>query len=159
MPLSADDHVRRLQNSTFSCSLSQWQHFVRYKYLKSHSWGGSTLETPMRGYSAAPLGGNLVVGKFPNHTEELHGPWLTIIFTGDRSRLAMILYAPESVYDYMVKADIAAGTVIVADEEPEPNLDVTTGIVKPSSRLCRGALLELGISTYCNTTKETFSVS
>lgn len=82
-----------------------------------------------------------------------------IVLTGDHSRLAIILYAPGSVYDDVVKADLAAGIVVVADEEPEPNLGATTGIVKPSSLSCKGALLALGDATSCNMTEETVNVS
>lgn len=55
----------------------------------------------------------------------------------------------------MVKADLAAGTVIVADEDPEPNLSAATGLVTPSNLSCGGALLALGNSTLCNTAQET----
>lgn len=81
-----------------------------------------------------------------------------VFCTGDHSRLAIILYAPGSVYDDIVKVDLAAGTLIVADEDPEPDIGATTGIIKPSSLSCRGALLALGNSTVCNMT-ETVNVS
>lgn len=58
-----------------------------------------------------------------------------------------------------MKADLASGTVIVADEDPEPNLGAVTGIVNPSSLSCGEALLALGNSTLCNTTEETVNVS
>ena len=90
----------------------------------------------------------------------LKSSWLIIVRTGHHSRLALILYAPGSVYDGIVEADLAAGTVIVADEDPEPNLGATAGIAKPSSLSCRRALPALGGNyTFCNTTEGTIDVS
>ena len=85
--------------------------------------------------------------------------YLTIVCTGDHSRLAMILYAPNSFYDAVVKSHLAAGMVIVADEDDEPELGATTRIVKPNSLSCWGARLALSNSTFCNTGEEAVNVS
>ena len=85
--------------------------------------------------------------------------WLIVVGTGHHSRLALILYAPGSVYDGMVEADLAAGTVIVAEEDPKPNLGATAGIAKPSSLSCRRVLPALGNSTFCNTTEGIIDLS
>lgn len=69
----------------------------------------------------------------------------------------MILYAPGSIYDDIVKEDLAAGTVIVADEDIEPYSGASAGILGPSSLSCRG-LLPLSNSTSCNTTGEALNV-
>lgn len=71
----------------------------------------------------------------------------------------MILYAPGSFYDDIVKADLAAGIVVVADEDPEPGVGATPGIVEPSSLYCRQVLPVLGNSMFCNTTRETVNIS
>ena len=84
---------------------------------------------------------------------------LIIANTGDGPKLAMILYAPGSVFDDIVKQQIAAGTVVVAEEDDEPELGATINLVKPNSPACRGELLLLNNSTFCNTTKETVNVS
>lgn len=104
-------------------------------------------------FAAAPLGGNLVVGEFEYFKKGVL--WLTIVCAGDHSRLAMILYAPGSIYDDVVKADLAAGTVVVADEEDEPRL----GIVKPNRVICEGEELALDHSMSCNRTEEMVDVS
>ena len=85
--------------------------------------------------------------------------YLTIVCAGDYSRLAMILYAPDSFYDEVVKSHLAAGKVVVAEEDDEPELGATTRIVKPNSLSCRGARLVLSDSTLCNTREETVNVS
>lgn len=120
----------RFLNGSISYDTSTWNHVRSEAQRLKRSCGIS---------ATAPLGGNLVVG--------------------DHSRLAIILYAPGSVYDDIVKADLAAGIVVVADEEPDPNLGATTGIVKPSSLSCNGASLALGDATSCNITEETVNVS
>lgn len=75
------------------------------------------------------------------------------VCTGDYPRLALILYAPGSYFDEVVQARLAAGTVVVAEEDDEPGLGATTGIVKPNSLSCGGALLTLSNSSSCNTTE------
>lgn len=85
--------------------------------------------------------------------------WLTIISAGDHSRLALILYAPGSIYDDIVKRDLAAGTLIVADEDPGTESGATAGIGNPDSVYCRRALLALDNSTFCDATEETVIVS
>ena len=82
-----------------------------------------------------------------------------MVCAGDHSRLAMILYAPGSVYDDILQAHLAAGTVIVAEEDDEPELGATTGIVKPNSLSCGRAGSALHYSTSCNTTVGTVNVS
>ena len=71
----------------------------------------------------------------------------------------MILYAPGSVFDDTVKQQVAAGAVVVADEDDEPELGATLNLVKPNSLACNGERLPLNNSTFCNTTKETVNVS
>ena len=71
----------------------------------------------------------------------------------------MILYASGSVYDDVVKADLAAGTVVLAEEDDEPELGATTGIVKPNSLSCRGVGLALDYSMPCKRMKNTVNVS
>ena len=85
--------------------------------------------------------------------------WLTIVCTGDHPRLALIVYAPGSYYDEEVQAQLAAGTVVVAEEEDEPGLGVTTGLVKPNSLSCGGARLAPSNSSSCNTTETIVNVS
>ena len=92
-----------------------------------------------------------------NFTEASH--WLTIVRTGDYPRLALILYAPGSYYDGEVQAHLAAGTVIVAEEEDEPGLGATIDLVKPNSLSCGRARLALSNSPSCNTTGKTVNVS
>ena len=85
--------------------------------------------------------------------------WLTIVCTGDHPRLVLILYAPGSYYDEEVQEDLAAGKVIVAEEDDEPGLGATIGLVKPNSLSCGGARLALSNSTSCNTTETIVNVS
>ena len=59
----------------------------------------------------------------------------------------------------MVQEHLAAGTVIVADEDDEPVLGATIGLVKPNSLSCGGARLALSSSTSCNTTETIVNVS
>ena len=87
------------------------------------------------------------------------GPGLTVTNTGDGPRLAMIIYAPGSHFDDIVKQQIAAGAVVVADEDDEPELGATISLVKPNSLVCKGERLPLNNSTFCNTIKETVHVS
>ena len=84
--------------------------------------------------------------------------WLIIVCTGDYPRLVLILYAPGSYYDEEVKEHLAAGTVIVAEEEDEPGLEATAGLVKPISLSCGGARLAHNSSS-CNTTETIVNVS
>ena len=71
----------------------------------------------------------------------------------------MILYAPGSAFDEIVKQKLAAGIVIVADEEDEPALGADTRIVKTNSPACRRGVLELVNSTSCNTTENIANTS
>ena len=84
---------------------------------------------------------------------------LTVAYTGDGPRLAMILYAPGSAFDDIVKQQLAAGAVVVADEDDEPELGATLNLVKPNSLACKGERLLLNNYTSCNITKETVNVS
>ena len=68
------------------------------------------------------------------------------------------MYAPGSYYDELVQAHLAAGTVIVAEED-EPRLGATIGLVKPNSLSCGGARLALSNSSSCDTTETTNNVS
>ena len=70
-----------------------------------------------------------------------------------------MLYEPGSYYDEMVEAQLAAGIVIVAEEDDEPVLGATTGIVRPSRLACGGIGLVLSNSTSCNKTEEMANVS
>lgn len=77
------------------------------------------------------------------------------VCTGDHARLALIIYASGSIYDQEVRAKLAAGTVVVAEEDDELGLRTTTGLVQPNSLSCGGARLALSNSTSCNDTTET----
>ena len=85
--------------------------------------------------------------------------WLTIVCVGDHPRLALILYAPGSLFDEEVQAHRAAGTVIVAEEDDEPGSGASTGLIKPNSRSCGEARLALTNSSSCNTTETIVNVS
>lgn len=94
------------------------------------------------------------------HTEELvHGLPFVFFFTGDHSRLAVILYAPGSVYDDKVKADVAEGIIVVANQDPEAEVGASAGVVGGSSLVCSGALPVLKNSTDCSTVAGTVNVS
>ena len=84
--------------------------------------------------------------------------WLTHVCKGDYPRLALILYAKGSLFDEVVQAHLAAGKVIVAEEDDEPELGATIGIVKPNSLACGRAGLTLGNSTSCNISDDEMSV-
>ena len=84
---------------------------------------------------------------------------LIIAYTGDGPRLAMILYAPGSVFDDIVKQQLAAGAVVVADEDDEQELGATINLVKPNGLACKGERLLLNNFTLCKINKETVSVS
>ena len=71
---------------------------------------------------------------------------------------AILLYAPGTVFDDVVKAYLAAGTVVVADEDDEPEVGASIRVVKPNSLSCVGGRLSLANSMYCNTTRETVNV-
>lgn len=59
---------------------------------------------------------------------------------GYHSRLAVILYAPGSMfYDEKVRVDLAERIIIVANQHPEPELGANTGIVNSSSVMIRFA--------------------
>ena len=70
----------------------------------------------------------------------------------------MILYAPGSVFDDVVKQQLATGAVVVADEDDELELGVTVNLVKPNNLACKRERLLLNSSTFGNMTKETVSV-
>ena len=59
----------------------------------------------------------------------------------------------------VLKAHLAVGTVVVADEDDETELGASIGIVKPNSLSCFGERPFLGNFTYCDTTRETVNVS
>ena len=71
----------------------------------------------------------------------------------------MIIYAPGSVFDDMVKEQLATGVVIVVDEDGEPELGATMNLVKPDSLACKEERLVLNNSTSCNVTTEKVNVS
>ena len=71
----------------------------------------------------------------------------------------MILYAPGSHFDDIVKDQVAAGAVVVADEDDEPELGATINLFKPNSLAFKGERLLFNNSTLCNTTKEKANVS
>ena len=108
-------------------------------------------------FATTPVGGNLVVGGFFNTIRA--GPGLTVTYTGDGPRLAMILYAPGSAFDDVVKQQVAAGAVVVADQDDEPEFGATMNLVKPNSLACKGEWLPLNNFTFCNATRETANVS
>ena len=153
---------RQLMTDLDGCKIA----FLAIRYLSgSISYDTSTwqdirgetqrLKRSCDGFPSAPSGGYLVVGELAN---PYYGViWLTIVCTGDHSRLVMILYAPGSIYDDIVKEDLAAGTVIVADQDNEPYSGASAGILGPSSLSCRG-LLPLSNSTFCNTTEVALNV-
>lgn len=120
----------RFINGSISSDTSRWLN-IRDETLRLNRLCGA--------FATAPTGGNLVVGDYP--------------------RLAMILYAPGSVFDDTVKQQIAAGVVVVADEDDEPELGATINLVKPNSLACKGERLLLNNSTSCNATKETVNSS
>ena len=71
----------------------------------------------------------------------------------------MILYAPGSVYEDKVKADLAEGIVVVANQDPEAEVGASAGDVGVSSLACGGALPALSNSTICSTIAGTVNVS
>lgn len=103
---------------------------------------------------ALSRGGNLVVGEFSIFQRKSYDLPLYVC-TGDHARLALIIYASGSPYDEEVRAKLAAGTVVVAEEDDELGLRTTTGLVKPNSLSCGGARLALSDSTSCDNTTET----
>ena len=70
-----------------------------------------------------------------------------------------MLYAPGSHYDEEVQAHLAAGTVVVAEEDDEPESVTTTVLIKPNGRSCGGARLALSDPSSCNTTETSVNVS
>ena len=63
----------------------------------------------------------------------------------------MILYAPGSFFDDVVKQQIAAGSVVVADQDDEPELGATINLVNPNTLACEGfKRLLINNSTFCN---------
>ena len=71
----------------------------------------------------------------------------------------MILYAPGSHFDGIVKQQVATGAVVVADEDDEPELGPTINLFKPNSLACKGEHLLSNNFTLCNTTQEKANVS
>lgn len=138
----------RFLNGSISYDTSAWEDIRSEAQRLKRSCGA---------FTAAPLGGNLVVGEFEYFRNGVL--WLTILRAGDHSRLAMILYASGSVYDDVVRAELAAGTVVVAEEDDEPELGVTTGTVKPNSLACGGAGLALDYAMSCHRTEDIVNVS
>ena len=65
-----------------------------------------------------------------------------------------MLYAPGSVFDNTVEERLAAGIIIVADEDDEPVFGADTGMVKTNSPACQREIRGLVNSTFCNTTEE-----
>ena len=70
----------------------------------------------------------------------------------------MILYAPRSIFDDMVKGQLATGAVVVVDKDDEPDSYATINLVKPDSLACKEERLIINNSTSCNITKETVNV-
>ena len=70
----------------------------------------------------------------------------------------MILYAPGSLFDDVVKQQLATGAIVVADEDDELELGVTLNLVKPNNLACKGERPSLNRSTFGNMTKETVNV-
>ena len=109
-------------------------------------------------FTIIPIGGNLVVGR-SGELRYSRARWLNIACSGDVARLALFLYAPGSRLDDDIKAKLAAGMLVVAEEDDELGLGSNIGIVTPESLSCRGAWLASGDSTLCNVTGETVNVN
>ena len=62
------------------------------------------------------------------------------------------------LYDEKVKADLADGIIVVANEDPEPEVGAGAGSFRLSSVACSGAWLALNNSTICTTVAEIVSV-
>lgn len=85
-----------------------------YLYLS----GGHVVCFP--GYSTPIQADTWLLVSCKNHIRELLHSLPYILFTGDHSRLTMMIYAPRPVYDDKVKADLAEGVTLVANQDPEP---------------------------------------